>query len=683
MIWGSHRLRIIFLATLISTPLPLFSQQWTNPSKEELSMTSQEGYPGIAGVYLNREEVIEDKLHLWTVYVRLKVLTEKGKDYANVELKYGSSNSGGGYTIDNITGRTIHPDGTIIPFTGKPYEKLIEKTQGYDGYKYMAKVFTMPSVEIGSIIEYRYSLRYDDHYFFAPSWFIQSDLYLRTGHYVWKPTSKQLVSNRGGHEQLTNSIGWFPLLPKNARIQQTRLPPISPDPVGQLILSLDVHDVPPAPQEEHMPPISSFTYRVLFYYSPYLSAEEYWQSEGKYWSKNQDKFIGPGPKVAALVHELTTPSDSQEQKLRKIYAAVMQMENTDFTREHNAAEDKALGLREIHNTDDILDRKRGTSDQITELFVAMARAAGMKAYVFAVTNRNRSIFTNAYLSMSQLDDDVAVVNIDGKEAYLDPGSRYCPYGHLDWKHTFAGGIRQTDGGTALSNTPGEPYTFSRTERIAELKMDEQGQVTGIVKLTYMGAPAVAWRHRSLHGDDESFRRELRTNLEHMLPGGVDVKVTNVVRLENYEQPLTVEYSIKGPIGSPTGKRLFVPADIFMSNAKSTFPHEKRELSIYFDYPYIVLDAIRIRLPATITTESVPSVYKEQFEKSAFYSLTNEQKPDSVIIRRNFILGDFLFDAKSYPALRTYYSKVENKDQENIVLTNAPQANAAKPTLSSN
>ncbi|WP_255460568.1 DUF3857 domain-containing protein [Edaphobacter albus] len=646
-------------------------------------MTSQEGYPGIAGVYLNREEITEDKLHMWTVYVRLKVLTEKGKDYANVELKYGSSNSGGGYTVNNISGRTIHADGTIIPFTGKPYEKLIEKTQGYDGYKHMAKIFTMPSVEIGSIIEYRYSLRYDDYYFFAPSWFIQSDLYLRKGHYVWKPTDKQLVSKRDGHEQLTNSIGWFPVLPKDAQIQQTRLPAISPNPNGQLILSLDVHDVPPAPQEEYMPPISSFTYRVLFYYSPYRSAAEYWQSEGKYWSKNQDKFIGPGSKVAGFVHELTVPSDSQEQKLHKIYAAVMQIENTDFTRAHETAEDKAAGLREIHNTDDILDRKRGTSDQLTALFVAMARAAGMKAYVFAVTNRDRSMFTNAYLNMSQLDDSVAVVNLDGKEVYFDPGSRYCPYGHLDWRHTFAGGIRQTENGTALSDTPGEPYTFSRTQRIAELKMNEHGEVSGIVKLTYMGAPALAWRHRSLRGDDESFRRELRTNLEHLLPGGVDIKVINILQLENYEQPLTVEFTVNGPVGSPTGKRLFVPADIFMSNAKPAFPHEKRDLAIYFDYPHMVQDAIRIHLPATITAESVPSPDTEQFKKSALYTLTNEQKPDSVTIRRNFTLGEFLFDAKDYTELRAYYSKIENKDQENIVLANAPQTNAPKPALSSN
>ena len=33
----------------------------------------------------------------------------------------------------SITGRTIHPDGTIIPFTGKPYLKVLEKGQGCEG----------------------------------------------------------------------------------------------------------------------------------------------------------------------------------------------------------------------------------------------------------------------------------------------------------------------------------------------------------------------------------------------------------------------------------------------------------------------------------------------------------------------------------------------------------------------
>ena len=142
----------------------------------------------------------------------------------------------------------------------------------------MAKVFTLPDVEVGSIIEYRYSLRYDDNYFMSPDWFIQSELFLRKGRYLWKPTGEQLLHrSSGGREQVTNSIGWFPVLPAGTQLKETRLPAIGMQ-EGQLLIELAVHDIPPSPKEEFMPPISAFTYRVLFYYSPYRSGEEYWKS---------------------------------------------------------------------------------------------------------------------------------------------------------------------------------------------------------------------------------------------------------------------------------------------------------------------------------------------------------------------------------------------------------------------
>ena len=673
----------LFTVCLAAISPMVRADQWTEPTKEELSMTSQEGYPGIAAVYLNKEEMTEDRLHMWSVYVRLKVLTEKGKDYANVELKYASFRSGGGYTVGEIEGRTIHPDGKVIPFTGKPYEKLIVSKQGYEGYKYMAKVFTMPDVEVGSILEYRYTVRYDDQYYMSPDWYIQSELYLRKGHYVWKPTSKQLVSRSAGREHLTNSLGWFPVLPAGAEVHQTQLPPSGANPDGQLILDVNVHDIPPSPREEYMPPIGSFTYRVLFYYTPYRNSAEFWKEEGKFWSKDRDKFIGPGPKVTAAVHELTAGAQTQDQKLQKLYAAVMRMENTDYTRERERSEDKAEGLRDVHNTDDILDRKRGSGDQLAQLFVAMARAAGLKAYLFAVTNRDRSMFTDYYLNLSQLDDDIAVVNVDGKEIYFDPGSRYCPYGHLDWKHTNASGIRQVEGGSAIANSPGEVYSFSRTQRIADLKMDEHGEVSGLVQMTYMGEPAIHWRHVSLKGDNESFQRELRTNLEEILPGGMTVNVVSVAQLEDYEKPLVVKFNIKGAVGSPTGKRLFVPADLFVTNEKPLFPHEKRELAIYFEYGNMVQDAVRIQFPQNIRAESVPAVSKEQFETFAAFSLTNEQKPDSVTIRRDLSLGGFFFEKKDYPGLRAFYSKVEGKDQEKLVLMASPTAAGSSSPAASN
>ena len=658
--------------------LPIFStlawaEKWIEPNPEELKMTSQPQVPGAAAVYLYREETTDDQLHMFSIYVRLKVLTDKGKELANVELAYEHEKDGGGYTVNDIAGRTIHSDGTVFPFTGKPYDKLIEKEQNT---KHMAKVFTLPNVEVGSILEYRYTLRYDDHYFISPRWYIQSDLFTRKAHYLWKPTDKQLVTNddRG---QVTNSIAWTPILPKGTEVKQTRLPGSD-----LLMFEVNVQDVPPAPDEELMPPISSLTYRVLFYYSPYRSNAEFWKDEGKHWAKVQDKFIGPGKGVSDAVKQLVGASDTPDQKLHKIYAAVMEMENTDFTHEHSAAEEKSQGLKEVHNTDDILARKRGESDQLALLFVAMARAAGFKAYAMTVTDRDRHLFLPTYFTLGQFDDTIALVNVDGKELTFDPGSRYCAYGHLAWKHMMAGGLRQSDAGAVIAYTPGESYTSSQVQRIADLKMDENGLVTGTVKMTYIGAPALRWRQIALRGDATALEHDLLTRVEEMLPSGMEVKVSSISKVADYEQPLVADFTVKGNIGSSTGKRLLLPANVFQVNSKPTFSHEKREVAVAFDYPYDNKDVVRIVFPATFAIESLPASESYQYLKTSAYSFKTESTPTSVTFRREFALADILFMPDEYSALRGYYGKFETKDQENVVLKVATES-SNKPKSSGN
>src|SRR4051812_6706921 len=149
-------LRRLCLALTCFMPALAHAQSWITPTPEELSMTSEPQAAGAKAIYLNREEITEDSLHMWRKYARIKVLTEGGKDLANVEVtQFNNSDDGFGYKIVAVAGRTIHPDGTVIPFTGAPFEKVLEKSQGL---KVAAKVFTLPAVEVGSIIEYRYEL---------------------------------------------------------------------------------------------------------------------------------------------------------------------------------------------------------------------------------------------------------------------------------------------------------------------------------------------------------------------------------------------------------------------------------------------------------------------------------------------------------------------------------------------
>ena len=665
---------VLLTAVLLLATGAACAEQWTQPTPEELHMTSQPQVPGAPAVFLFREETTEDQLHMYSVYVRLKVLNEAGKDRANVELSY-LSGTDQRLNITDVAGRTIHPDGTIIPFTGKPYDKLIVKSgRG----KYMAKVFTLPDVEVGSILEYRYKLRWEDYFLNPPQWEVQSDLYTRNAHFQWKPTNQNLIiSDERG--RIASTIAWAPILPAGAAVKQTQLPALGGHD-GQLILDLNVRDIAPQPHEEFMPPIASLSYRVMFYYTPFASADEYWRKEGAYWAKLQDKFIGPGSGVKAAVAGIVTAGDTPEQKLRKLYAAVEAFENTDFTRDHSAAEDLSEGEHRLESTDDVLARKRGSSNQLTDLFLAMARAAGFEAHPMTVSDRDRHLFYPGYLSFSQFDDTLAIVNLDGTDVFLDPGSRDCPFRQLAWKHTLARGVRETGRGVVLASAPAAPYRQSSTERVANLTMDEHGAVHGTVTMKYTGAPALTWRQISLEGDEESLKRQMRESMEEMLPRTLEVKLLSIANLQEYEQPLTATYSVAGMPGTAAGKRLLVPADLFLANNQAHFTQPKREVAVYFDYPHMVRDALRVKLPSNIAVESLPAPSKFDLTGRAAYGVTTEQNATSYTIRRDFVLGDILFAPADYPALREFYSKMDQKDSDGLVLkqteTSAAQAQHA-------
>ena len=120
---------------------------WQPISPEELKMTSVPEAPGAPAVILYRQVDRDDGRNPHEdTYIRIKVLTEEGRKYANVEIQYFKEYGG----MTAIKARTVRPNGSIVPFDGKVYEQTIVKAKGL---KYLAKTFTLPDVQVGSIIE--------------------------------------------------------------------------------------------------------------------------------------------------------------------------------------------------------------------------------------------------------------------------------------------------------------------------------------------------------------------------------------------------------------------------------------------------------------------------------------------------------------------------------------------------
>jgi hypothetical protein len=197
-------------------------------------------------------------------------------------------------------------------------------------------------------------------------------------------------------------------------------------------------------------------------------------------------------------------------------------------------------------------------------------------------------------------------------------------------------------------------------------------------MTYMGAQALRWRHASLRGDDESLKHGLRTSLEGLLPHSLEIKEVAVGNVADYENPLKVTFTVEGAVGTWTGKRLVLPADLFLVNHRATFPHEKREAAVDFEYPSQTRDALRINFPSTFSVEAAPSAAKYGLNQSAIYGMTVDTTPTSLTTRRDYASNDVYILPADYPQLRSFYSQFETNDQQSVVLktTTAPTTTAS-------
>ena len=80
---------------------------------------------------------------------------------------------------------------------------------------------------------------------------------------------------------------------------------------------LVANDIPALTDEDYSPPMDSYSYRVLFYYSPQFSGKDFWKDEGKTWSKDVDRFANPSDKIRTAVAGIVAPNDTEQQKLQK------------------------------------------------------------------------------------------------------------------------------------------------------------------------------------------------------------------------------------------------------------------------------------------------------------------------------------------------------------------------------
>jgi Transglutaminase-like superfamily/Domain of Unknown Function with PDB structure (DUF3857) len=665
---------ILFLGWTVSRSA---AAEWPAITPEDKAMTSVPQQPDAPAIILYREENTDDTKNFRTVYLRIKVLTEAGRKYADVEIPVGRSP----FTISQLSGRTVHGDGQIIPLEDQPVDKVAVRDHGV---RMHVKAFTLPSVQVGSILDYRYSLHFPEGSRNAPEWMVQSELFTRKAVFKFVPTkyapkadslrnpnsssqtvgSATLTTDMPSYEQTGTSMGgeavseytWLNHLPAGQAPEEH----VTTAALAKWV-DLEMNNVPPSIHEPDTPPEGALSWRVEMFYRYTAKPDDYWKSAGKSWNKDVESFLGRKNGIAEAASQLVAASDTPEVKVQKIYAAVSQMENQSFAIVPNRpAPTPASGA------ENVLQKRSGTHDELNRLFVAMVRAAGIPATIMWVPDRGRTMFDPNFMSTDQLDGEVAIAQLGGQDLFLDPGTKFCPYGVLNWHYTGSRGLRQSANGSTLADSPPPNYKQANIQRVARLQLTDKGTMDGTLAVGFSGQEAMVRRQQAAILDANGRKQLLQDEVGSWLPGGTQVTLTNAPEWDKTEGMLVGKFKVAGPLATNDGQRWVVPLHVFQASQKPRFSSASRTGPVYFDYASRQTDEVHVILPANVELETLPA---NQQAKTGYALYTTEQKREGangIAAMRDLAVNTVLFSPDEYKDLKDFYDKVAAGD-------NAPAA----------
>jgi hypothetical protein len=635
------RLAALAAASLIVV-LPCFAREprideFRTATPEEMAMKAPPFAPGAAAVILDWVQWHDDVDSIETEYVRIKILSEEGKKYGDVEIPYIPLIT----NLDKLEARTTKADGTIVPFSGKTYEKLIVKT---GGVRVISKTFSLPDVQPGSIVEYRYTLGSRDNVLHAAKFTVQRELPVLRER-IWLRPYK-------GYMSFFSYRG---------------LPPGKKPAMTGDHYELFLENIPAFEEEQFAPPDAEIKPVVNFFYTAEsVDPDRFWTQQGKELTTTVEEFISGDPTpIHTAAAEAVAGAVTPEEKLRRLYAIIQKVRNLGYEGEKTAAEEKKL--KENFSAQDVLRNGYGHSREITRLFIALARSAGFEANSVRIASREDAFFSKKLPVSSQLDTEVALVKLDGKDLVLDPGTPHAPFGIVAWQKGHVPGLKLVKKQDATwYETPELAPADALITRKATLHVDGES-LKGKATVTYKGQEALVRRLANHNDDEAATKKSLEKTTKSYFPEGAVVTLTKVTGMKTAEPEVVAEYDIELPnAGSFAGSRSMIPLSVFHASAKNPFAPTERRAPVYFEYPSIEEDDITLQVPPGYAVETLP--HPGDLDAGAIVYTTRYTNDDAAIhFTRKVVVDSMLIPRDKYAALRLVFSKITSADQEQVIL----------------
>jgi len=345
---------------------------------------------------------------------------------------------------------------------------------------------------------------------------------------------------------------------------------------------------------------------------------------------------------------------------------VQQIRNLSFERSRTAEEIKKEGLKLPENAAEVIKRQYGTHLEINRLFVALARAGGFDAVLMRVADREDFTFNKNLLFVQQLETEIAAIEINGKLVFLDPGTRFCPYGLLRWNHTAVTALRLGKDGGGFVDIPAPRAAEPTITRTADFAIDTSGKMSGELTVEFRGDEALEHRLGALDTDEAGRKKSLEDEVSALLPDDAIVKLKDSQGWTDEDQPLVARFTLEMPsYASVAGKHLVAAAFPFQPK-KKIFLGGTRRVPIVLPFPLVETDVIKMTLPPGFTLEHSPHERKTALY-DAKYEIRNSLTGNQLTVKRWLTLNGIRFGIGRFTEVKEFFDVVQAGDESQAIL----------------
>ncbi len=326
--------------------------------------------------------------------------------------------------------------------------------------------------------------------------------------------------------------------------------------------------------------------------------------------------------------------------------------------------DNSFSIGSEQSLDEVFKKGKGSSAEINLMMVALLREANVKASPMLISTREHGKVSELYPLLNQFNHVLCYVQIGDKKMVLDGGNEYRPAGMPKVASLTQRGWIVDRSDSRWANIPNN--TNSQKVVYSNFLLTDEGELQGDITFTYQNYAAVSARE---YNNENEFNIALKKKLTSYYP---DIQIDSIVSKTSKDLKSAVKKVVYCKIpnaATVSGDLIYVKPIAFSDFDENPFKSAERNFPV--DMPYNAKEqvVVNMMLPKGFEVESMPKTsiisLPDAGGKSQF--LSENKNNEKLVINSTIQLNKSSFSPEEYPQLRTFYSLIASKLDEQIVL----------------